>query len=200
MPQSPADFSTLLQAWRAGDAESGERLICLVYDHLHWLAQNYLGQEGRPQSIQPTDLVNETYLRLFGSSVIELADQSHFFVIAARQMRRILIDRARSNLSGRKPGPTSYATLDEAAGLFYQQELEMLALDEALDRLEEISSRAAQVVELRYFAGLTEAQAAEVLGISVTTLKRDWNFARLWLHQQLSATIQPEEHQPAIRI
>ncbi|HWQ32823.1 MAG TPA: ECF-type sigma factor [Blastocatellia bacterium] len=187
MPHPHTTFSTLLREWRQGDQEAGENLIRLVYDHLHWLAQHYLRQEHHSPSLQPTDLVNETYMRLFGTSVIELEDKSHFFVIAARQMRRILIERARSNLTGRRLRSFDYASLSEAAPLCQQQDFDLIALDEALVRLEEIAPRASQVVELRYFVGLTETQAAEALGVSVTTLKRDWKFARLWLHDQLAA-------------
>jgi RNA polymerase sigma factor (TIGR02999 family) len=180
-------FSTLLREWREGNAEAGEDLIRLVYDHLHWLAQHYLSQESYAQSLQPTDLVNEAYLRLFGTAVIEWEDQAHFFVIAARQMRRLLIDRARTTQFLNRKRRTEQGSLSQAAHLFEEPDLNLLALDQSLARLEEIAPRAARAVELRYFAGLTETQAAQALGVSVTTLKRDWKFARLWLYEQLEA-------------
>lgn len=197
LPQPHTTFSALLRDWRQGDQEAGENLIRLVYDYLHWLAQHYLNREHPSPSLQPTDLVNETWVRLFGTSVIELEDKAHFFVIAARQMRRILIERARSNLSGRRLRSFDYASLSEAANIYQQQDFDLLALDEALVRLEEIAPRASQVVELRYFAGLTETQVAQALGVSVTTLKRDWKFARLWLHDQLAADRQEFDSEPS---
>ncbi len=187
MPHPDVTFSTLLRQWREGNAEAGENLIRLVYDHLHWLAQHYLSQESHAQSLQPTDLVNEAYLRLFGAAVIEWEDQAHFFVIAARQMRRLLIDRARTTQFLNRKRRTDQASLSQMAQLFHEPDLNLLALDESLAWLEEIAPRAARVVELRYFAGLTETQAAQALGISVPTLKRDWKFARLWLYEQLEA-------------
>ena len=188
MPQSLTTFSTLMQAWQAGDAAAGEELAHLVYQQLHFLASNYLRQEAVPPSLQTTELINEAWLRLFGKETPAFENRAHFFVIAARQMRRILIDRARGAQAQRRIPKPLLLPLQEAQHVTVQSDEFWVALDEALQRLEEEVPRTAQVVELRYFAGLTEAQTAEILGLSVATIRREWSFARTWLYEQLYMT------------
>lgn len=186
LQQTPTTFSTLYQAWREGAQEAGEELAQLVYQQLHLLAKNYLSREPHTASLQTTELIHETWLRLFGHDAPDFVSRGHFFVIAARQMRRILIDRAREAGAARRIPKTALLPISKALGIAVQPNEQLLALEEALQQLEHRLPRAGQVVELRYFAGLTEEQTALVLAISVTTVKRDWDFARLWLYDCLS--------------
>lgn len=182
MLQTPTTFTTLYQSWRAGDQEAEEELVQLVYQQLHLLAANYLRHEFVTPSLQTTELIHEAWARLFGHGAPDFKDRAHFFVIAARQMRRILIDRAR----GRRTPKNTLLPISAAQGVAVQSDEHLLALHEALQSLEDAMPRAGQVVELRYFAGLTEEQTAHVLGLSVTTVKRDWAFAKLWLYDRLT--------------
>ncbi len=186
MLQTPTTFTTLYQAWRQGNHNAGEDLVQLVYQQLHLLAATYLSHEAQPSSLQTTELINETWLRLFGNGSPDIGSRAHFFVIAARQMRRILIDRARGAVAARRIPKTVLLPISHAMGVAVQVDESLLALEEALQQLEAALPRAGQVVELRYFAGLTEEQTAHILGISVATVKRDWAFARLWLHDRLA--------------
>lgn len=186
----PTEITRLLARIRAGDAAAHEQLIPLVYDELRRLARHYLQQEQPPHTLQPTALVNELYLRLFNppgsAEPVEWQDRNHFFVVAARQMRRLLVDHARAKHAAKRDGERQRVELTAADAHTAPLDLDLLALNQALSRLEADHPRAAQVIELRYFAGLTEAEAAEALGIGLTTLKREWEFARAWLFQQLS--------------
>lgn len=186
MQATTTTFSALLRDWRQGDAEAGEALVRLIYEHLHLLASNYLSHESPNPSLQATELIHEAWLRLFGHEDLEFASRAHFFVIAARQMRRILIDRARGAHAHRRIPKTALLPISEAKNVAIQPDEQLLLLDEALQQLEARLPRAGQVVELRYFGGLTEAETAEILGLSVTTVKRDWVFAKLWLLEHLT--------------
>ena len=186
MLQTPTTFSTLYEAWCQGNQDAGEELVQLVYQQLHLLAANYLHHEPQPSSLQTTELINETWLHLFGNGIPDIESRAHFFVIAARQMRRILIDRARGAVAARRIPKTALLPISHALGVAVQTDESLLALEEALQQLEVALPRAGQVVELRYFAGLTEEQTAHILAISVATVKRDWTFARLWLHDRLA--------------
>ena len=181
----PTEFTRLLSAYRQGSPEAPEQLFTLVYQDLRRLAQQYLKQERPGHTLQATALVHEAWLRLFGEGVVELESRAHFFVIAARQMRRILIDHARTTRSDKRGGGQLMAPLEEAALLPVEQCEELLALDQALTRLEHLYPRVGRIVELRFFAGLTEAETAVVLKISVSALKRDWVFAKVWLVTQI---------------
>lgn len=181
----PATFTSLFKQWRAGDAEAGEQLFDLIYGDLRRLAQNYLHHEKGNQSIEATSLVHRAYLRLFGEEKIDVECRAHFFVIAARQMRRILVDLARRKLRAAIETGVRMDVLENIADYGLQLPVDPLALDEALTRLEKISERACHAVELRFFAGLTEHEAAEILDISLATFKRDWTFAKSWLYGQL---------------
>lgn len=142
-------------------------------------------RERGEHTLQPTALVHETYLRLFGSEPIEWQNRAHFFAVAAQQLRRILVDHARRGQRAKRGGGQAKFSLDEYDGPVVYRNERVLEIDEALTRLESLDHRAARVVELRYFGGLSEKEAAEALGISLATLKRDWEFARTWLASQL---------------
>lgn len=185
----PAEITALLARLRDGDQTAAERLFPLVYDQLRHLARHYLQQESLQHTLQPTALVHELYLRLFNplgdSEPITWHDRQHFFAVAARQMRRLLVDHARAKHAAKRAGDWQRVELTADAAHTAPLSIDLLALDQTLARLEADHPRAAKVVELRYFGGLTEAEAAEALGIGLTTLKRDWEFARAWLYQQL---------------
>jgi RNA polymerase sigma factor (TIGR02999 family) len=182
-------FTRLLQAYRQGSSEAVEQLFALVYQDLRRLAQQYTSEERPGHTLQATALVHEAYLRLFGGSMVELEDRAHFFVVAARRMRRILIDYARTEQSEKHGGRQARVSLAEAADVAVWRREELLALDEALSGLEELAPRVSRVIELRFFAGLTEAEAAQALRISPATIKRDWAFARVWLRRQMNDSL-----------
>ncbi|HEX4947473.1 MAG TPA: ECF-type sigma factor [Blastocatellia bacterium] len=186
MQTTTTTFSTLLRDWQQGNDEAGEELVRLVYDQLHLLAASYLRREPLLPSLQTTELIHETWLRLFGNETPEFESRAHFFVIAARQMRRVLIDRVRGAQAQRRIPKTALFPVSEAKQIAVPPDEQLLLVDEALQQLEAKMPRAGQVVELRYFAGLTEEETARILNISVTTVKRDWAFAKLWLFDRLS--------------
>jgi RNA polymerase sigma-70 factor, ECF subfamily len=178
-------FTALFKQWRGGDREAGEELFRMIYQDLLRLAQSYLSGDRAGRAIQATTLAHETYLRLFGEDKVDVDCRGHFFVIVTRQMRRILID-----LSRKKDAAIIIHRLDSLApeDLATSEKtpvVDLIALDEALDELEKIDERACRVVELRYIGGLSEKEAAEILDISVATLKRDWTFAKTWLYGRL---------------
>jgi RNA polymerase sigma factor (TIGR02999 family) len=176
-------FETLLPDVRAGKPEAVKELVGLVYPELRRLAARQLRRERLGHTLQPTALVHESFVRLFGSNPIQWRDRMHFFATAARQMRRILTDYARWR--GRRGGNLK-VSLTEAEGLTDSRIEDVLAVDEALTKLELLDTRSAQVVELRFFAGLQIEEVAEVLGIANVTVRRDWEFAKAWLLDQLS--------------
>ena len=183
---NPTEFTALLYEWRQGNQKAAAQLVTLVYQDLRQMARHYLRQEGAGHTLQPTALVHEVYLRLFGEGDCEWRDRAHFFAVAAQQMRRILVDHARTLPVDKRHGHRAALSLEEAAGSAEVRREELIALDEALSRLEQLYPRASQMVELRFFCGMTEEETAKVLGISVATLKRDWTFARAWLLDQIS--------------
>jgi RNA polymerase sigma-70 factor, ECF subfamily len=187
MPPRQADnFHLLLGRMQGGDAEAASEFFTLVYQDLRRLAQLYLRHERPDHTLPPTALVHEAYLRLIGEERMEYESRDHFFVTAARLMRRILIDYARRTQTEKRGGGEPRLSLDEVAEVSRVQAGEIVALNDALSLLESLFPRASRVVELRFFAGLTESEAAEVLGISLATLKRDWVFAKVWLYDQLA--------------
>lgn len=157
----------------------------VVYSNLHKIAAREMRRERGDHTLQATALVHEVYLRLSGSEPIDWQDRAHFFAVAAQQLRRILVDHARRRQSDKRGGGGLRFSLDEADCPVIGRDDRLLALDEALMRLASLDDRAAKVTELRYFGGLSEREAAEILGISLATLKRDWAFARTWLASQL---------------
>lgn len=181
----PSRFSILLADARSGSPEAQEELIRLVYQDLRRLAQSHLKRERPGVSLQATALVHEVYLRLFGEEQIDWQDRSHFLLIAWRQMRRILIDRARAAATAKRDGRAGELPLDDAPWNTTMSNPDLVALDDALQDLEKLRPRACQMVELRFFGGLTEEETAQLLAVSPSTAKREWKFARAWLHQQL---------------
>lgn len=184
-PQS-SEFTALLIEWRQGNQAAGEEAFAMVYQELRRLAQYYLRQERSNHTLQATALVHEVYLRLFGEAEIEWENRAHFFRVAGRQMRRILVDYGRAGRAEKRDGQRAGILLDKSQGVVWQRTEDLLALDEALNRLEQISRRAAEIVELRFLCGLTEKEAAEALDISIATIKRDWVFARAFIYRQLT--------------
>jgi RNA polymerase sigma factor (TIGR02999 family) len=185
MPGDQHDLTALLADWRGGNEEAGRQLMTAAYDHLRRLAARYLHLERPDHTLQATELVSELYLKLFSSRAVEWQDRAHFFAVAARQLRRILIDHARARRAGKRGGHNVRLSLTAAAGLAHSADIDVLDIDEALTQLAALDPRAAAGVELRFFAGLTETEIAEVLGISLATLHRDWRFSRAWLVSRL---------------
>jgi RNA polymerase sigma factor (TIGR02999 family) len=184
MGAAPGDITRLLAELRDGDREAESRLAHLVYKELHRLAKRRMFGERPDHTLQPTALVNEAFLRLTRAEGMEWTDRNHFFSVAATLMRRILIDHARQ-VRALKRGSGGKISLDEAMAITDENSEELLALDEALTRLAELDARQSRIVELRFFAGLSEDEIAELLEISPRTVKRDWRTARAWLHSRI---------------
>jgi RNA polymerase sigma factor (TIGR02999 family) len=181
----PVDVTRLLIDWSSGDREALECLLPLVYDELRHLARSYLARERPGHTLQPTALVNEAYLRLIGQDRVQWQSRAHFFGIAAQIMRRLLVDSARAAKADKRGAGAEHIPIDlielpAAAG-----DVDLEALDQALSRLAEMDPRQSRIVELRYFAGATNEETAEALGISAATVKREWTIAKAWLHKQL---------------
>ena len=168
-----------LHAWRAGDAEAMERLMPLVYDALHTLAERHMRRERTGHTLTPTALVHEAWLRLVDQRRADLRDRTHFLSLASRVMRRVLVDHARRAMAGKR-SPAA-PTLDLATASPEEWSVTMMAIDDALVRLADVDPRLVRVLELRFFGGLTEEETAEVLGVSGRTVHRDWLRARAWL-------------------
>ncbi len=185
MPDS--EVSRLLAAWKEGDAEARDQMMPLVYDELHRLAQRYMATE-RQITLQPTALVNEAYLRLMGADV-PWNDRVHFFAVAAGIMRRLLVDEARRRQAKKRGGGEPVLTFDEEL-LPIERSDELIALDDALEALAAVDERKGRVVELRFFAGLTIAEAAQALEVSHATVERDLAMARAWLIDEMKRAIE----------
>jgi len=179
------DVTVLLRAWADGDATAFEQLVPLVHRELHKLARHFMAAEGAGHSLQPTALLNEAYLRLIGGAQVEWRDRAHFFATSARLMRRILVDVARSKRYLKRGGGAPMASLDDAAEVAVYRAPDLVALDLALEALAETDSRKGQVVELRFFGGLSVKETALALGVSPETVHRDWQFAKAWLRREL---------------
>ena len=186
MPAVPQDATKLLAEHAAGDASSASRLLPLVYDQLRGLAASYMRGERADHTLQPTALVHEAYLRLIDQTRIDWQGKTHFFAMSATQMRRILVEHARARQAEKRGGDLDRTTLVDVLDLSGGEALEMLALDEALDKLSRESSRQARVAELRVFVGLEIREIAFILGISESSVKRDWRVARAWLQRELA--------------
>ena len=181
-------FTHLLQQLRQGRREAADELMTLVYQELRRLAEYYMRSERPGHTLQATALVNEVYLGLFGGNhTLVFEDREHFFALAARQMRHVLVDHARRKNAQIRGGRFTKVPLENASNVGLFQDREVEALDDALTALEKENARASRVVELCFFGGLTQKEAAEVLGISVATVQRDWELARGFLFAQLSA-------------
>jgi RNA polymerase sigma-70 factor (ECF subfamily) len=182
---SPGEITGLLSSMRRGDREAESRLMKLVYRELRRRAGRYMRGERPEHTLQPTALVNEAYLRLTHKNRIDWRSRAHFYAVASVEMRRILVDHARNRAADKRGGPVEKIPLEDAAAYSTSRPEELLALDDALRQLAEWAPRAARVVEMLFFGGLTEAEIAEVLGVSVRTVKRDWSAARAWLHGRI---------------
>jgi len=182
MDETPSQPVTeLLQAWSAGDDKALERLVPLVYDELRQLAQRRMLLENPGVSLQPTALVNELYLRLVDARGLSFRNRSQFFALAAQMMRRILVDAARTRGALKRGGPAGKTSFVEEYFAAPGRDREIIALDDALEALAREDSRKAHAIELRFFGGLSMEETAGVMGISVQTVRRDWDFARVWL-------------------
>jgi len=178
----------LLRQWGQGDRAAFDELVPLVYRELRRQAAAYLRRERRNHTLAATALVHEAFIRLVDQRA-EFRNRGQFFAVAANMMRRVLVDHARARAAAKRPRPELQITLDPTLAAAPSEVLEILGLDEALTQLAAIDARQAQLVELRYFGGLTAEEAAEVLGLSLSTVKRDWNLAKAWLYRHLH----PEE-------
>lgn len=182
----PHTITALLDRWRRGDREAADRLVELVYGELHRIAAREMRREHREHTLQTTAVVHEAYLRIIKSEPIDWKDRAHFYAVAAQQLRRVLVDHARRQQSEKRGGGTSPLSLWDSDDPAIASDEHVLAVNEALTRLESLDPRAAKVVELRFFGGLNEVETSEALGISMATLKRDWDFAKAWLARELS--------------
>jgi len=180
------DITQLLLQWRRGDESALEQLMPLVYDELRRVARQCMRGERAGHTLQTTALVNEAYLRLANSSRVQWQDRAHFFAIAAQLMRRVLVDEARKRNNQKRGGEFTRIEIDEAKLSSGPREFDLLALDQALDRLAKFAPRKSKVVELRFFGGLSIEETALVLEVSTDIVKREWRTAKLWLLQELS--------------
>ena len=182
----PGDVTSLLLDWSRGREDALEKLMPVVYEELRLVAKAHLGRERREHTLQATDLVHEAYLRLVDQRHVDWKNRAHFFAVAARLMRRVLVDHARARLAQKRGSGAAHVTFDETLVLGTPDaDVTLLALDDALTELGTLDARQARTVELRYFAGLTVDEAAEALGVSGMTVKRDWTVARAWLKLRL---------------
>ena len=183
-----SDVTGLLAAWGQGDRGALDRLVPLVYDELKRLAHHRMQGERPGHPLQTTALVNEAYLRLVDITRVRWQDRTHFFAVAAQSMRRVLVEAARARDAQKRGGGFRFVALTAADAQTGEPNLDLLALDEALEALARADPRKARVVELRFFGGLSVEEAAEVLGVSSDTVVRDWKVARLWLLRELRRT------------
>jgi len=180
------DVTLLLRAWAQGSRPALEELTPLVYAELRRLAGSYLRREQPGQTLEPTALVHEAYLRLVDSSLPDWKNRTHFYGVAAHLMRQILVDHARERNAVKRGGGAIHLSLEEHLLVSPEQETDLVALDDALERLAACGPRKAQVVELRFFGGLSEDEIAEILKISAVTVRRDWQFSKAWLLRELT--------------
>jgi RNA polymerase sigma-70 factor, ECF subfamily len=185
MPDAREDVTEVLAQMRDGDKRAADKLLPLVYDEFRALARHYLAQERANHTLQPTALVHEAYMKLVDQTRVDWQGRSHFFAVAAQAMRRILVDHARARQRDKRGGGRARVVLDEAVALSPQKDEDVLALDEALERLAKLDARQAKVVELRFFGGMNVDEVAAALGVSKRTIEGDWTFARAWLSREL---------------
>lgn len=193
-PQS--EVTELLIAWSNGDPTALDRLMPLAYDELHRIARRYMRREPADHTLQTSALVNEAYLRLIDQRRVQWQNRAHFFAISAQLMRRILVSMARARHAHKRGNDARPVSLDDALVISNERAAELVALDDALLELARLDPRRSQVVELRYFGGLSVKETAEVLKLSEETVMRDWNRAKAWLHVQLDATANSDTAEP----
>jgi RNA polymerase sigma factor (TIGR02999 family) len=189
MAGSSKEITQMLLEWSNGRQEVLEELMPLVYDELRRLAAHRLRHERPDHTLQPTALVHEAYLRLVDQTEVQWQNRAHFFSIAANLMRQILVNHALAHRAAKRGGTALKLTLDEAADLPKKQDVDLVALDEALTRLTALDSQQSRIVELRFFGGLTIEEAAEVLQVSPATVKREWTMGKAWLHCELTKAV-----------
>lgn len=180
------EVTRILHDWSGGDREAPERLMPFVYGELRRLARIFLARERGAHTLQPTALVHEAYLRLVDQRHVNWQNRAHFYGIAASMMRRVLIDYARAHATEKRGGGAVRLSIDDVQIPLEQRAAGLLALDEALERLAQMDERKCKVIEMRFFAGLSDEEIAEVLGVTTRTVLRDWKTARLWLYRELS--------------
>ena len=183
--QLPQQVTELLVAWGNGDKSARDELMPLVYEELHRLAHRYMGRERIGHTLQTSGLVNEAYLRLIDQSQVHWQNRAHFFGIAAQMMRRILVDYARSRQGAKRGGGAQQVSFDEALIVSEERADEIVLLDDALQDLAQFDQRKSQIVELRFFGGLSIEETAELLNVSPGTVMRDWTLAKAWLRKQI---------------
>ncbi len=188
MSEASENVTQLLVDWSRGNKEALDRLVPIVYQELRRQAARYLRRERAGHTLQTTALIHEAYLRLVDQKNVHWQNRAHFFGIAAQLMRRILVDHARTRNRAKRGGSYIRVSLNEESALATAKDLDIVALDQALDRLAEIDPQQSRVVELRYFSGLNVEETAEVLSISPATVKREWRMAKAWLHREISGT------------
>jgi RNA polymerase sigma factor (TIGR02999 family) len=185
-PESSPNVTQLLKDWSAGDTRVLDNLMPLVYEELRRQASRFLRKERAGHTLQTTALIHEAYLKLIDQKSVEWQNRAHFFAIASTAMRRILVDHAKTRHREKRGGAAENLPLDEALQISSKEKsVDLVALDEALTRLAAFDERQARIVELRYFSGLDNDETAEVLGVSNATVRRDWNFAKAWLRQEI---------------
>lgn len=187
----PDDITELLHRFQAGDEDAHSQLINAVHDELRLIAARYMRREKGDHTLQTTALVNEAYMKLINLKIANWQDRAHFYAVAARVMRRILVDHARKHIAGKRGGGMDILPLNEGIVFTPGRSSQIVQLDEALSRLAETDERAAKVIELRFFGGLSVEETAEVMSISPRTVKREWMFARAWLRTEFG--LGPEE-------
>ena len=185
MNLKPNDVTQLLLAWKTGETGAEDALFPLVYEELKRIARQYLRHEREGHTLQPTALVHEAYLRLVDQTRVEWQNRAQFYGVAATMMRRILVNHARGLATEKRGGGVPRISLDDAT-ISVEQGANLVALDDALDQLAKFDERKSRVVELLYFGGLENKEAAEVLGVSEKTIQRDWQMAKMWLYRELS--------------
>ena len=193
MPAFPQEITQLLLTWSKGDESALDQLIPLVYPELRRMARAYMGRENSEHTLQTSALINEAYLRLVNQQQVEWQDRAHFFAVAAQIMRHILVDHARKYRRDKRGGGTEHVPLDDIAVACDERATELMALDDALNRLAALDARKSQIVELRFFGGLTVDETAEVMKLAPITIMREWRAAKAWLGREVSAiNRQPE--------
>src|SRR5438132_8618827 len=188
MTPSPHEVTQLLVDWGNGNQAALEKLMPLVYEELHRLARRYMGRERPGHTLQTSGLVNEAYLRLIDQSQVQWQNRAHFYGIAAQTMRRILVDHARSRHYAKRGGDGLRVPLDEVVVVSPERAGDVVALDEALNQLAAFDPRKSQIVELRFFCGLSIEETAEVLAVSPGTVMRDWTLAKAWLRKEMTGS------------
>ena len=189
--ESAQEFTQLLVNWRQGDKSALDAMTTVLYAELRRLARRLLAAERSDHTLQPTALVHEAYMRLVDQRSVDWQDRAHFLGLAASMMRRILINHANAHKAAKREAFAQAITLDDALGVFTNPRVDLLALDQSLDKLTQLDPQQGKVVELRYFGGLSITETAEVMGISPATVKREWGTARLWLIQQMDGPAAP---------